>query len=207
MKKEEENILKLIEKNKIIIKNTIQKLEKNVIKKNPIEMNWNLNDITIDFPDRKKTKEKERKINDNIEKEKDFSFGDNMKEKTKDKENKNYSYNNKNQNYCTKNHKNDIIKVKKLKTIDKRININISYLCYEPPFENREQNKKDIKDKNKSYMICSEFIANFCGKKNMHINCDKKGNEKVKFFTELASIKEEDNKIEQSGNVSKGSII
>ena len=172
-------------------------------------MNWNLNDITIDFPDRKKTKEKERKINDNIEKEKDFSFGDNMKEKTQDKENKNYSYNNKNQNYCNlaKNHKNDIIKVKILKTIDKRININISYLCYEPPFENREQNKKDIKDKNKSYMICSEFIANFCGKKNMHINCDKKGNEKVKFFTELASIKEEDNKIEQSGNVSKGSII
>ena len=63
-----------------------------------------------------------------------------------------------------------------------------------------------ISYKDKVYKVCNELVVNFCGKNISQINCDKTGNEKTKYLTELTSIKEEDNKIEISGNISKGSI-
>ena len=222
-----ENISQLIEKNNEL-KSKIQKFEKNA-KKKPLTMNWNLNDITINLKNKKKSKEKEyNKRNNNTsnsfdkEKEKEFSFGDDIKEKNKEKkekkEEKNInSYNKKvlkNQKHERMKNKKineyDIIKVKKITTKDKRINININYLYYEPPLTNIEQNKINNENQEKNngneYVACNKLSINLCGNKKIQTNNNKSGNEKIKYLPELTSIKEEDNKIELTENDTKRSI-
>ena len=196
-KENNENISKLIEKNKIL-KNKIKNLEKNN-KKKAAEINWNINAITINTKDKEKNNEK------------DFSFGDNT-QKYKDKEKNKFSYNNKkgtiNKKYFIINNKkmnkNEIIKVKNISTKDKRINININYLKYNPTFKNIVQ--RQIKKKDKTYEICNNFNISLLGNVTLPIKNDKIVDEIVKYCPELTLIKEEDNKIEQSENISQSSF-
>ena len=210
--KNENNISKLIEKSRIL-KNKIKKLEQK--NKRTIEVNWNLDAITIKAKKVKKTeKEKER------EKEKDFSFGDENKE----------FFNSSNSNFGNsgtfniheligsdkfdknlKKNKNNMIKVKKIITKDKRIYINMNYLNYlqNPGNKNKKITNCEL------YKISHEFNIDLFGDKNkanLNLNkTDKENNnninndEKVKYINKLTQITEEENKVDLSENISQSS--
>ena len=153
-------ISNLIHKNKIL-QNKIKNLEKNG--KKTIEINWNLDNITI--------KSKEKKKENNI-----YLLENNEKNRTI----------------------NEMINVKKITTKDKSINININYLNYIPLIKNKNENNKN----DKFYKIRNICNINYFGSLD---NIDKKGKE-IKYHNELTSIKEEENKIDFSENISQYSF-
>ena len=210
--KNENNISKLIEKSKIL-KKKIKKLEQK--NKKTIEVNWNLDAITIKSKKEKNEKEREKER----EREKDFSFGDENKE----------FFNSSNSNFGNsgsfnihdligsdkfdknlKKNKNNMINMKKIITKDKRIFINMNYLNY---LQNPENKNKKITNC-ELYKICNEFNIDLFGDKNkVNPNSNKtdKGksnnnnDEKVKYINKLTQITEEENKVDLSENNSQSS--
>lgn len=208
--KNENNISQLIEKSRIL-KNKIKKLEQK--NKRTIEVNWNLDAITIKSKKFKKTeKEKER------EREKDFSFGDENKEFF-NSSNSNFgnsgTFNIHDLNGSDKFDKNlkkikiNMINVKKIITKDKRIYINMNYLNFLQHFD------KNRKIKNcESYKICNVFSTNLLGDKNkvksnlkkiVIENNNMNDNGKIKYANKLTQITEEENKVDLSENISQSS--
>ena len=195
--KKENNISKLTEVNRVL-KNKIEKFQKKG--KKTLEINWNLDAINL------KSKEK-----NNL---KDFSFGDKDVEKNKIKyfyekvklipitKNK---FNNK-KNFKNKiEEKNEMINIKNIISKDKRIYINMNYLNYKA-ISNKEINK----EKFKLYQECNVFNIRLLGNKNnSNYNNEKISriteDENTKYFNMLTSIKEEDNKLGFSENVSQSS--
>ena len=213
--KNENNISKLIEKSRIL-KNKIKKLEQK--NKKTIEVNWNLDAITIKSKKAKNEKEKEKEREK--EREKDFSFGDENKE----------FFNSSNSNFGNsgtfnirdfigsdkfdKNLKkiknNNMINVKKIKTKDKRIFINMNYLNF---LQNQGNKNKKITNC-EFFKICNVFNIDLFGEKNKakpNLNkTDKEKNnnnndENGKYINKLTQITEEENKIDLSENISQSS--
>ena len=206
--KDENSISKLIEKSRIL-KNKIKKLEEK--NKKTIEVNWNLDAITINTKKVKKNeKEKER--------EKDFSFGDENKEF--------FSSNSNFGNSGTfnireligsdkfdknvKKNKNNMINVKKIITKDKRIFINMNYLNFLQNPGNKNKNITNCE----MYKISYEFNIDLFGNKNksnQNLNKTEKENnknnneEKVKYINKLTQITEEENRADLSENISQSS--
>jgi hypothetical protein len=210
--KNENNISKLIEKSKIL-KNKIKKLEQK--NKKTIEVNWNLDAITIKSKNMRNNEKEERGKEKG--KVKDFSFGDENKE----------FFNSSNSNFGNsgsfnihdligsdkfdknlKKNKNNMINMKKIITKDKRIFINMNYLNY---LQNPENKNKKIANC-ELYKICNEFNIDLFGDKNKvnpNLNKTDKGksnnnnDEKVKYINKLTQITEEENKVDLSENISQ----
>ena len=117
-----------------------------------------------------------------------------IKSKEKKKENNIYLLENNEKNRTI----NEMINVKKITTKDKSINININYLNYIPLIKNKNENNKN----DKFYEIRNICNINYFGSLD---NIDKKGKE-IKYHNELTSIKEEENKIDFSENISQYSF-
>ena len=179
--KENENkeVLNLIQKNNNL-KNKIKNLEKK--NKKTIEVNWNLDSISIKPIEKKDENNKDGKIYSLYNGK---SCGNNV--------------NNKNEN-LKMNNKYDMINIKNITTKDKSIHININYFNYIPSTKkNRNEANKDYN----LYQIYNNCSLSFFGNKNKN---SKIGNEKIIYHNELTSIKEEENKVYFSENISQSSM-
>jgi hypothetical protein len=212
--KNENIILKLKEKSRIL-KNKIKKLEQK--NKKTIEVNWNLDAITIKSKNMRNNEKEERGKEKG--KVKDFSFGDENKE----------FFNSNNSNYGSsgtfnihdligsgkfdknlKKNINNMINMKKILTKDKRIFINMSYLNHLQNAGNKNKNLANCD----LYKICNVFNIDIFGDKNKanpNFNkTDKEKNninndDKVKYINKLTQITEEENKVDLSENFSQSS--
>ena len=199
---EKKEISNLIQKNNIL-KNKIRNLEKEKEKeKKTIEINWNIDDITIKPKDKK---DKKPLFNlDNREKQTKYNYaGKNSPLINKAKLNEMYLQQI-NEIIKLNNKNNEMINVKNISTKDKSIHININYLNYIPPISNRR--KKNIKNNQSMYQIYNNYNISYYGNMNKKENKEKKESDKMKYQNQLTSILEEENKIDFSENLSQYSF-
>ena len=174
-KNQSKDISMLIEKSNIL-KNKIKNLEENELKSN--KLNWDLDSITINSKINKKIRQNKH----SYEKRKIPLLYEN------EKNNRNIG-------------NSEIIKVKKIQTKDKSIQIDLSFLNYIPI----KKNNKKTSEKNKLYKICNHFNIIFIGNIIKRKLDEKNETDKIKYHNELTSIMEEENKIDFSDNISKNS--
>ena len=185
---EKKEISNLIQKNNIL-KNKIKNLEK---KKKIIEINWNIDDITIK-PKQKKDKKYYDKKNSPLN--------------NKTKLNEIYLQQINEIIKSISNNNNEMINIKNITTKDKSIHININYLNYIPSINNRK--RYNIKNNQSLYQIYNNYNISYYGNINKKENIEHKEKseiDKIKYQNQLTSIQEEENKIDFSENLSQYSF-